>query len=118
MYYPDEAKFSNGIVIADAREGGEEQVQAAPYGCGGLWERFTVTWDSTVRLRHSSLHSTLSNRKQTLSCELVLRTVLQETVKGFSGYEILDKTFTVTWESTVRFCRHMFSAKIPESQAS
>lgn len=50
VYYPDEVKFWNGIVINDNREGGEDQVQADPYSCGGLWERFTVTWDSTVSI--------------------------------------------------------------------
>ena len=54
MYYPDEVKFWNGIVINDNREGGEDQVQADPYSSGGLWERFTVTWDSTVRTDDSA----------------------------------------------------------------
>ena len=54
MYYPDEVKFWNGIVINDNREGGEDQVQADPYSSGGLWERFTVTWDSTVRTDYSA----------------------------------------------------------------
>ncbi len=49
VYYPDEVKFWNGIVVADNRDGGEAGVQEEPYSCGGLWERYTVTWDSTVR---------------------------------------------------------------------
>ena len=40
--------------------GGEEAVQADPYGCGGLWERFVVGWQprphTQVRTSASWLH--------------------------------------------------------------
>ena len=49
MYYPDEMQFWNGIITADNRDGSETGVQDDPFGCGGLWERFTVVWDRAVR---------------------------------------------------------------------
>ena len=49
VYYPDEVQFWNGIVTADNRDGGEAGVQDDRFGCGGLWERFTVVWDRAVR---------------------------------------------------------------------
>lgn len=33
-----------GSIVADRREGHNSDVLSDPYGCGGLWERFTVEW--------------------------------------------------------------------------
>lgn len=33
-----------GTIVADARHGSPAEALADPFGCGGLWERFTVEW--------------------------------------------------------------------------
>ncbi len=55
VFYPDEDSEAaatceawhgdvTGILSHDQAGDGEEVVQADPYGCGGLWERFLVGW--------------------------------------------------------------------------
>ena len=55
VFYPDEDSEAavtceawhgdvTGILSHDQAGAGEEVVQADPYGCGGLWERFLVGW--------------------------------------------------------------------------
>ena len=34
---------------------GEQGVQADPYGCGGLWERFLVHWQPNTQVSRPSL---------------------------------------------------------------
>ena len=39
------------IVTHDGGGEGEEAVQADPYGCGGLWERFMVGWQPNAQVK-------------------------------------------------------------------
>lgn len=38
----------------DGEVHGEQAVQADPYGCGGLWERFLVLWQPNTQVGGSS----------------------------------------------------------------
>ncbi|KAK9829398.1 hypothetical protein WJX72_005590 [[Myrmecia] bisecta] len=48
VFYTDEhdGQWWTGVIIEDMRDGRPaDEVLRDPYGCGGLWERFTVVWD-------------------------------------------------------------------------
>ena len=66
MFYPDADDVTAAtcdawhgevaeILSHDAPGEGEGDVQADPYGCGGLWERFMVAWQLSTQVCHLPL---------------------------------------------------------------
>ncbi|KAL0024726.1 hypothetical protein WJX77_011758 [Trebouxia sp. C0004] len=64
VFYPDEDSEAaatceawhgdvTGVTSHDQAGDGEEVVQADPYGCGGLWERFLVGWQPRPQTGHA-----------------------------------------------------------------
>ena len=56
------------ILSHDEAGGGEEAVQADPYGCGGLWERFMVGWQPFLPVCPASAPSCSSSVLVSVLC--------------------------------------------------